>query len=63
MWIIPDFLYSTMNKLLAANEAQFLDIILSGESVRIHWALAGIVTQVSLITPQKFECTYCILAT
>ena len=63
MWIIPDFLYSTMNKLLAVNEAQFLDIMLSSEPVRIHWALAGIVTQFSVITPPKFECTYCILAT
>jgi len=51
-----------MNKLLAVNEAQFLDIILSGLPVRIHWTLAGIVTQFSVITPQKFEGTYCILA-
>jgi len=62
MWIIPDFLKSTMDKLLAVNEAPFLDIILSGISVRIHWALAGIFTQVSVITPPKFECTYYILA-
>lgn len=53
--IIPDFLYSTMNKLLAVNEAQFLDIILSGVPVRIHWALVGIVTQVSVITPKHLN--------
>ena len=55
VWIVPDFLYSAMNKLLAVNEAQFLDIILSGAPVRIHWGLAGIVTQVSVITPQNLN--------
>jgi len=55
MWIIPYFLYSTMNKSLAVNEAQFLDIILSGVPVRIQRTLAGIVTQVSVITPKHLN--------
>jgi hypothetical protein len=55
MRIVSDFLYSTMNKLLAVNEAQLLDIIPSGVQVRIHWTLAGIVPQVSVITPQNLN--------
>jgi len=62
MWIIPDFLYNTINKSLAVNEAQFLDIILSGVPIRIHWALAGIVTQVTVITPKHLNARI-ILAT